>query len=317
MTLPLVSVLMPVHNAERYLAAAIGSILSQTFRDFELLVLDDRSTDRSLEIAKGFAEHDQRVQVIARPKQGYVAALIHGASLSASKFLGRMDADDIAQPARFEHQIRFLEENPECVVVGCRAVAIDEDGAELGPIPFHLEHRDIDDALLGRQRGPYRMKMLHPGIMMRRAAFEEVGGYRLEYEPAEDRDLFLRLAEIGRLANLDEALMHYRLHHSNVSTVRLEQQFQSAARAVRDACRRRSIPMAWELPPRARLSVVDSHLLWSGMALQSNNRDAARKHLLAAWRRAPFSRRACRAAAKLYLPGTIFDLVRRLMRRVG
>ena len=122
-TPPKTSVVMPMYNAERYVAGATGSILAQTFTDFEFVIVNDGSTDRSLEIVRHYERLDARVRVLSRPNTGIVGALNDGLSLARGEYIARMDADDIAYPHRLERQATYLDDHPDCVAVGRRCAA--------------------------------------------------------------------------------------------------------------------------------------------------------------------------------------------------
>ena len=131
-----------------------------------------------------------------------------------------MDADDLSLPQRFERQVAYLNEHPECVLVGSQVLLIDTEGAPIrvkGDTQFH--HEQIDHAHMNRT-----WPLVHPTIMVRRSALDAVGGYREKYKWLEDLDLFLRLAEVGKLANLEDVLLHYRLHMSSVCHTHREEQ---------------------------------------------------------------------------------------------
>lgn len=229
---------MPAFNAERFLVAAVESILGQAFRDFEFRIFDDGSTDRTLETLCRLASKDARIVVQSARHQGYTPLLNKGVSQSRGEFIARMDADDIAMPDRFARQIEYLQKHPECVAVGSSIQLIDEDGD-----PFTIQHcptthEEIDAAHLRGGGGT----MPHPSLMMRTEAIRRVGGYHTEYEPAEDLDLLLRLAEIGRLANLGEPLLKYRVHAQMVSTVRAAKQAAEVKRILAATWQRRELP---------------------------------------------------------------------------
>lgn len=233
---PLISVLMPVYNAQRYVAKAIDSILSQTFSDFEFLILDDGSSDRSPSILQRYAQRDQRIRLIQRPHGGLVAALNEMIALAQGELIARMDADDIALPERFARQIEFLRQHPEVVCVGGAQAWTDEAGRVL---IYHQEAQtdaEIQPQLLGG-----RTAINHPSVLMRRAALVQVGGYRQIAYPAEDLDLWLRLGEVGQLANLAETVIHYRQHRDSVSEQRQRQQFEKRQWACEQAWQRRGI----------------------------------------------------------------------------
>jgi glycosyltransferase involved in cell wall biosynthesis len=277
---PRVSVLMPVYNAERYLTAAAESVLGQTFGDFEFLALDDGSTDRSLELLRRCAGRDARMRVISGPNRGLVGALNELLAQARGEYVARMDADDVSRPRRFERQVDFLREHPECVAVGSRALFIDPEGLPLYEDVDHYSHEQIERALLRPMVG-----ILHPSVVMRRAAVERVGGYRSDYLHVEDLDLFLRLAEVGQLANLPEVLLEYRVHAASVSHSHTLEQHLSGLRAVRDTCARRGLQFLRgdELrQPRIKVeSESELHRKWAWMALGAKNLVSARKH---AWR---------------------------------
>ena len=195
---PAVSVVMPVYNAQRYLAEAVDSILAQTWRDFEFVIVDDGSTDRSPKLLERYAVRDSRIKLIRRPNTGIVGALNDGLAAASGELVARMDADDVALPERFEKQVAYLAEHPEVVALGSRVTGVDPYGCVLFHSEHKLAHEEIDAGLL---RG-VGWAIVHPAAMLRREAVAKVGGYRKEFQWVEDLDLFLRLGEAGRLANL-------------------------------------------------------------------------------------------------------------------
>jgi len=229
-----VSVLMPVYNCERYLDEAIRSIRAQTFTDFEFVIVNDGSTDGSLNIIRRHAAEDNRIILLDRPNGGYATALVEMARLAKGKYLARMDADDVSLPERFERQVSYLEANVDVVALGMQCERIDAAGSRLGDMPCPLNHEDIDAANLQHGGGG----IAHPCALIRREAFECVRGYRPEFEPAEDGDLWMRLAEVGRLANLPEFGLRYRIHPNQTAGRRLER-FVAVERAVRETSLRR------------------------------------------------------------------------------
>src|SRR6185369_3616134 len=120
---------MPVYNTERYLAAALKSVLAQSFTDFEFIILDDGSTDSSVHIVREFAENDDRIRFFPLEHRGYVSVLRRGLNHCRGEFVARMDSDDISMPERFEKQLQYLRANPDCVAVGTRVVLIDPYGS--------------------------------------------------------------------------------------------------------------------------------------------------------------------------------------------
>jgi glycosyltransferase involved in cell wall biosynthesis len=288
MPAPAVSVMMPVYNTERYLAEAVESILAQTFADFELIVIDDGSTDGSGAILERYAARDGRIRPTRRPGRGTTPTRNEILAQARGEFCAVMDSDDVALPGRLERQVAYLRAHPECVAVGSRVLLIDPDGAPLRTMVRHMTHEEIDAVHMGGATGS---AICHPTTMLRRAALEAVGGYRDEYDLAEDYDLYLRLAEVGRLANLPEVLLKYRRHPQAAGHARLTQQRQFMSLAIRQAYRRRGLdPESAVLPPECReRRPAESHRIWAGWALKSGYARSARKHALAALRHAPLS----------------------------
>jgi len=289
---PLISVLMPVYNGRAYVVAAIESILGQSLGDFEFIIVDDGSTDGSAELLQNAADRYERIKVISQANAGLSAALNKGLSVARGSLIARMDADDVALPERFEKQVAFLELNPNHVAVGSKVLLIDPEGAALAEMGSLYNHEQIDQAHLRGNTGSY---ITHPAAMIRRDAIDKVGGYRKEFEPAEDLDLFLRLAEVGRLANLPEVLLKYRQHPASIGYTRRKQQLLQAHRAAREACERRGISMkAVDVPVageenRVELSRSSNYRRWAWWALGAGHVATARKYALASVRRDPFA----------------------------
>jgi glycosyltransferase involved in cell wall biosynthesis len=284
---PAISVLMPVYNAERYVAEAVESILAQTFRDFEFLIIDDGSTDRSLSILRRYAERDPRISLVSRPNTGYLIALNEMLAMARGEFIARMDADDIALPERFERQLSYLTDHPDCVMIGSRVLVIDPDGSPLTVLGEALTHEEIDSSLMAA----HGQMVYHPSVISRRATLFEVGPYRQEYYTGEDLDLFLRLAEVGRIANLAEPLLKYREHAAKVGCVHAAKQEETTRRVLADAYHRRGLRIPPEIvAARSRLpSPIERRRAWGWWALISGNVLTARKHAAACLIRSPLS----------------------------
>ena len=234
--MPLISVLMPVYNAQPYLAAAVESILKQSLGDFEFLILDDGSTDRSLKILRGYAAQDPRIRLTSRTNGGCVSALNLLLAQAQGELIARMDADDIALPERFAQQVAFLQQHPEVVCVGGAQDWIDEAGRIL------LHHPEAEqDAEIQRLALIGQTPINHPSAMIRHSALLQVGGYDEALCPAEDLDLWLRLGEIGQLANLSATVLHYRQHSRSVSERRQLDQTAQRRIACQQAWSRRGI----------------------------------------------------------------------------
>jgi glycosyltransferase involved in cell wall biosynthesis len=273
---PRVSVLTPVYNAEPYLAEAVESILAQTFRDFEFIIIDDGSLDGSLALLKRYAERDRRIRLLSRPNTGIVGALNEGLSLVRGELIARMDADDVALPDRLERQVAYLGEHPECSAVGSWVLAIDSVGDPLCVWCCAETHEAIDAVLLGTGQIP---GLVHPATVFRHSAVLEAGEYR--DLPGEDKDLFLRLAEHGQLANLPHVLLQYRLHPASLChDAHRTHLSRSVRKILEQAYIRRGldptrIPV---LDVPSHLETAQKHLSWGWMALMYGYRATALKH---------------------------------------
>jgi glycosyltransferase involved in cell wall biosynthesis len=273
---PTISVVMPVYNAATYLRAAVESILAQTFRDFELIALDDGSTDASLEILRQMAQQDTRIRVISRPNTGIVGALNDGVAAARGEFIARMDADDIALPHRFRRQLDFLRDNPGCVAVGSDVLQIDSDGDPICVQHWAETHEEIDKMLLHGGGG-----LAHPTAMIRTTAMQQIGGYRTEYQWVEDKDLWLRLAEIGQLANLPAPLLQYRLHETSVCWQRETEQRRLWDKLLDETYHRRGLeatPPKLQSSQRQAVRASRMRAKWIRAAARSGNYRTAAKH---------------------------------------
>ena len=206
---PLVSVVMPVYNGERYLAEAIESILAQTHSDLELIVVDDRSTDASAAIVRDYADRDERVRLVQHDRnRGSGPARNSGIAVSRGDFIAAMDCDDISLPQRLEKQAAFLQANPDIGVVASFLQTAAADLTERQSQEFPRQHALIvlDWILWGRTTMPGAVHMA------RREVLQAVGGYKDAPIYADDRVLYARLLFKTRFANLPETLYVYRQH---------------------------------------------------------------------------------------------------------
>lgn len=281
-----ISVVMPVYNAEKYLKKAIDSILGQTYSDFEFIIIDDGSSDKSLEILQAYAKKETRIQLISRQNKGLIYTLNEGIAIAQGDYIARMDSDDISLPERFEKQLHFLMSHPQHVAVGCLTTLVDSDGDVIGPFGEWLTHDDIDQAHINCIGGA----IAHPTAMIKKSDILKVGGYSELYPYAEDLDLWLKLAEVGKLANLKERLFLYRQHVESIGYSKRLSQLDSAIKAVKNACKRRNIGYKEiEFREKDLASLVDIYCKWSWWALNSSNVETARKYALKAVIRKPYS----------------------------
>jgi hypothetical protein len=225
---PLVSVVMSVFNGERFLREAIDSILSQTFSDFEFIIINDGSTDGTPSILDSYARSDPRVRVYQQENKGLVESRNRGCGLARGKYIAQMDADDIAVRDRLQWQIEFLERHSEVGVVGGAVELIDGAGRALYRWRLPVENEEIKTALR------LHNCLADPAAMIRKEAFLSVAGYRKPFDFAPDYDLWLRIAERWRLANLEAVVLKYRIHPDQGSYQKARQTalYALAARAL-------------------------------------------------------------------------------------
>jgi glycosyltransferase involved in cell wall biosynthesis len=209
--MPAVSVLMAVYNGERHLAAALESILAQTHRDFELVIVDDGSTDRSRAIAAGY--HDARVRIVALGRNvGLSAALNEGLRTIESPLVARQDADDLSEPERLERQLARMRDDPSLALLGTQGLALAEDGRATGEVVRPIGTHAI------RWYSLFDNPFIHTSVMCRTAVVrDELGGFDGRYDPfSQDYALWCRLMARYEVANLTEPLVRYRVHSSSI-----------------------------------------------------------------------------------------------------
>lgn len=291
--MPKVSVVMPVFNGERYVAAAIESILAQTEDDFEFIVFDDASDDHTVNIAKQYAARDRRIRIEAgRRNRGAATRLNQGIDLARAPVIAHMDADDISMPQRLETQLRRLSDRPDLVLLGSKVVVIDPDGDPLAVMGGALTHEEIDSGLMSRTG----QLVYQPTIVYRKSAAKDVGGYNEDYSAAQDLDFFLKMAEAGRIENLPEPLLQYRRHFAAAGYARIAEQERAIDHALAAARRRRRLPppnedeaQAQSASRRTTASHADTHRTWGWWALSGGWPKTARKHALKAFAQEPLS----------------------------
>jgi glycosyltransferase involved in cell wall biosynthesis len=285
---------MPVFNSRRFVAAAIRSILGQTFTDLELVIVDDGSTDGTSEILLQLAQQDRRIVLLRQTNAGVSAASNRGLAIARGEFIARMDHDDISLPHRLATQVEFLRTHPDCVAVGSHVLMIDREGLPLRVQRVPLTHEEIEADLMHLDR----WAMFHPSMMARGDVMRELGGYSLEFCNLEDLDLFVKLAERGRLANLPEVLVQYRQHFSSICFTTAPEHARLREAIFREASRRRGRDLMPSLvgdpPPddgawaRRRNQPAEFEKMWAWWALDSGFVTTARRHAAKAFAMRPF-----------------------------
>jgi glycosyltransferase involved in cell wall biosynthesis len=213
MSVPKITVLMPVYNGEKHLAQAVDSILSQTYSDFEFLIINDGSSDGSVDIINLY--NDTRVRLLSNNQNlGLIATLNKGIDLARGEYIARMDCDDISLPKRLAKQAEFLEADHSCAMVAAKAVFIDDDGKECGYWGDDQNSTSYREIV---RRLPRANCIAHPGVMIRKSV---LATYRYDARQvhSEDYDLWLRLCADGvRIEKIDEILLKYRLNPLSVT----------------------------------------------------------------------------------------------------
>ena len=217
---PLVTVLMPVYNGEKYLKEAIESILNQTFRDFEFLIIDDGSADKSAEIIKSF--NDARIRLERNETNlGLIKTLNKRLGLAKGKYIARMDCDDISLPKRLSVQVNFMEKHPEIGVCGSwvKIIGLKQEFVNRYP----QNHEEARAYLL------FNTPLAHPSVIIRKDVMEK---HELEYDEnykhAEDYELWSRIINYAKVSNIPKVLLHYRMHDASVSKKNSSEQTENS-----------------------------------------------------------------------------------------
>ncbi|MBO9732627.1 MAG: glycosyltransferase family 2 protein [Chitinophaga sp.] len=231
---PLVTVFMPAYNGEAYIEKAIQSVLDQSFTNFELLIINDGSTDRTLEIIRKFT--DPRIRLVHNDgNKGLTFTRNRGIEEAKGQYIAILDCDDIAMPDRLKAQISFLDSNPDIALCGGQAITIDESGKETGNLNVIAGDKNISPELV------FHNTFINSSLIIKRSAMLEAGGYR-DFSPAEDYELSYRIALRHPVANLKEVLVAYRLHNNNISKVQREKIINAELRIIENIHTNLGIP---------------------------------------------------------------------------
>ena len=209
---PRVSILMAVYNCERYIDEAVESATSQLFIDWEFIIVDDCSTDKTYTCLQRWASSDQRIRLFRmETNKKQTLCLNYGLSHCRGQYVARLDADDIMLPERLEQQVKFLDDNPNVGLLGTAVNAIDENGAFICVQRVPCEDADLRAVL------PRLNPFFHPSVMIRKSVLEQVGSYDPVYKYAQDYDVWIRISEKSRIANLPGVFTKYRVIQSSIS----------------------------------------------------------------------------------------------------
>jgi glycosyltransferase involved in cell wall biosynthesis len=307
-----VSVVMAIYNGAADLPPTLASLRGQTFTDFELIIVDDGSTDSTWEALSGLDFPRLRLLRLGR-NRGQTAALNAGIALARGEFVARHDTADESTPERLAKQVAYLEANPDLALVGSQVDWVDARGGTVHHFDYPTEHEAI------RERLRTKNSFAHGSVMVRREALAEVGGYREPFRLAQDYDLWLRIAEKRQVANLPETLYRMRFGPAMASVARSDEQNAYAALARRLAEERAAHGKEVTALEQAALDLVAHYGSLSAIARRQQRAvnyarwaerlawwgGGASAHVWPFWRRAvrawPLSVKVWKAAARLVL----------------
>jgi glycosyltransferase involved in cell wall biosynthesis len=208
-----VTVIMACYNSSVYLDEAVRSVLNQTRRDLELILIDDCSTDKTIEIAKHYQAEDSRVSILSLPEHsGPAVARNAGVRAARGEWLGILDSDDIAMPSRFEEQMKLAESDKGLAMITSNAISINDQGHVIKEHRYPTRHRDLAKRLFSLQAFPP-----HSSTVFRREEVQRLSAFNPRYAPSEDADLCLRLLEVGKVGSVDKTLVKIRKHALGIS----------------------------------------------------------------------------------------------------
>jgi len=248
---PKVSVIMTVYNEEEYVRESVTSVLNQTYKDFELVVVNDGSTDRTQEILEN-EFNDRRVKVFSQENKGRIRALNRAIELSMGEYIAILDADDYCLPERLKKQVRFLDRNPDVAVVGTAYYRYDEIRGE-----NWIRRYPTEDEKIRKEMSKY-IPLCNSSVMIRKACLEEVGYYSEELDALqgiEDMELWIRIAKKFKLANLDEPLVSRKIRKDSFfyKSIRQSDRNRALARLNLRAAKELSLPIKYHFFPLARI----------------------------------------------------------------
>lgn len=215
-----VSILLPVFNCELYIKSAIQSIINNSFENYEIIVVNDGSTDDTLKVINQFT--DSRIKFFNKENSGLIETLNYGLDKCNYSIIMRMDGDDLIHPKKIEKQLDCFLKN-QSVLIGTQGFTINLNDEITGEINLPLSHDKIVKSLLKLSSG-----LIHPSIMFYKDALLKVGGYNQNFKHAEDYEMYLRLSKIGKISNIKDRLIYLRKHETNVSLIHAEEQIKNS-----------------------------------------------------------------------------------------
>jgi glycosyltransferase involved in cell wall biosynthesis len=207
--MPKISVVLSAYNAEKYIQEAVQSILEQSFRDFELIVINDGSTDKTSEILHSFCSKDSRIRLYERENRGLVYSLNEAITVAKAPVIARMDADDVALVDRLERQYAFYSDR-NLILCGTHAYVVDELGKKVGVLDYPPSKNIARHTF-------FHNPFIHPSVMFSKSVFNKVGGYSSSFKDCEDYELWTRFLFEGKCSNLEEKLLLYRVHSGQIT----------------------------------------------------------------------------------------------------
>lgn len=209
---PRVSVFIASYNGERFVESSVRSVLGQTYRDLELVVVDDGSRQPTLDILRRLASEDPRLRLIESAHRGQIGTLNHAIAACRGELLARLDHDDDCLPERIARQVAYMDANADAVAIGSATQRIDEHGAYHGDARAKAAAERTNPATVP----PTLVFLMGPTLMARASVMRAIGGYRPQFRAAEDRDISWRLAAVGRTAHVPEVLVAHRDHNASL-----------------------------------------------------------------------------------------------------
>jgi glycosyltransferase involved in cell wall biosynthesis len=231
--MPRISIVMSVHNDDAHLNRCLASLRAQTFQDWELIAVDDGSTDNSHSALLAFANQDSRVRVFHQPNRGLTNALTRGCDLAVGEYVARQDADDVSAPTRLARQVALLDQRADVGLVSCFTNLVGPADEQLELVTRTSDPDEATERLIRLREGP----PAHGSVMFRRCLYQQVGGYRPEFYFGQDSDLWLRMVESSKIGYVPEPLYTFRIHAGSITGRHrpLQQLFGQLGHACREA----------------------------------------------------------------------------------